>query len=430
MAHINHIRMLDHMKRLSIEDAIDHSFHTNFAAFCGSPYQRNRIGMYETSAFCGNIGIVLLHNDPQIDLTLQQIYELRPDLTRHSSNFRMVIANQTNYNNSIESYYDPFYGLGETAILDALAPIRPDMRSTGEVQLLRSILSDYLSIMDYQFRKFSNDRSNPSPFGDYPYNLDLLLELTRMPYQTLFNSVLKFLPSGLRDELAGRLSAEGSQSKAYYAVFSFASVLRSFLWTERGFAQHSRISIISEVRNRNLISIRIADPKADILDYIALELQQLNNAQTPYLLLESGIDLNNSPKLKRFFLADHGMLPYYTGILADNISSVISQNDNNSELSELFSQTQEIFVFSCSSIMAAQPFSDGIGNYYRQLEDQHTDYHHGPFQFFGSHSYGNVQREVAQRTINPEELTSLGTGCLLCGRNYPIPVLVDRFQID
>lgn len=423
MAHINHIRRVDQISRLTLRDAINLSYNKSFAAFCGSRYQRNQIGIYEMSSFCGNMGIVLLHNDPQIEVDLRQIYKLNPSLTNTQNSFQMFIANQADTYGNIKSFYDPFYGLGESAILDALAPIRSDIRSTVEIQALRSILSDYLSIMNYQFNK------NRKPFGDYAYNLDLLLELTKMPYSTLHNQVLAYLPVGLRKDLIGRLSADGVQQKAYNTVVSFSQALRSFFWTQREFSKHSKLSIISAVRSRNLISIYVPESRTDVLNYIALELQQLNNSQVPYLLLESGIDLNNCQKLKNFFLSEHGMLPYYTGILAENTSSVVKPDTINNDLSALFSQTQEMFVFECSSIIAAQPFSDAIGNYYRQLEEQHTDSHREPFHIFQSHGYGNVQREITQRAVNPEELTSLNSGCLLYGKNYPIPILVDNFII-
>ncbi len=421
MAHINHIRRVDHLSCLSLQDAVNLSDRNSFAAFCGFRYQRNQVGIYKMSGFCGNIGVILLHNDPQFEDQLRQVYQLRPDLAQAS--FKMFIANPADSCGNIRSFYDPFYGLGESAVLDALAPVRSDRPSSTEIQFLRSILSDYLSVMSYQFKK------NPVPFGDYAYNLDLLFELTKMSYATLFQQVLSYLPTELSEDLSGRLSAEGAQQKAYHTVLSFSKALSSFFWTQKGFAKHSRLSIISAVKNRDLISIYIPESRSDILEYIALELQQLNHSQIPYLLLESGIDLNNCQKLKNIFLSEHSMLPYYTGILAENTSSIIRQDATNNDLSALFEQTQEMFVFSCSSVIAAQPFSDGIGNYYRRLEERHSDYHREPFHIFRSHGHGKVQREISQRTVDPEELTSLHSGCLLYGKNYPVPVLIDHFII-
>ena len=420
MAHINHIRMVDQLRRLSIRDAIDPRYLKSFAAFCGSRYQRNQVGIHEMSAFCGNMGIVLLHNDLQIEADL---FQLQESLGNISPDFQMYLANPLDSYGGITSFYDPFYGLSESAILDALVPPSPGSVFSLEEQSVRSILSDYLSIMQYQFYK---DRHF---FGDYAYNLDLLLQLTELSYTELFNSVLNRLPSDLRNGLSGRLSIDGAQQKAHNAVLSFASGLQCYFWTKRDYASHSRLSIISAVRSRNLISIYIPESRNDVLNYIALELQQLNNHQVPYLLIENGLNLNASARLKSLFLSDHDASPYYTGILAENTSGIISSDNSMNDLSSLFSQTQEMFVFQCSSTIAAQPFSDGIGSYYRQLQEYHSDTHSEPFRFFQSHTYGDSQREISERMINPEELTSLGDGCLLYGKDYPIPTLINHFII-
>lgn len=420
MAHINHVRRIDQLSRLSLRDAIDTSYFKSFATFGGSRMQRNRVCIQELSSFCGQIGIVVLHNDPQLINDLSLLYDYQPELLRSPNNFQMLLANQADNYGRIASYYDPFYGLEQSAILDALAPIQPGARSTTEIQSIRAILSDYLSIMNYQFS------SNKAPFGDYAYNLDLLLELTSMPYPFLKDQVLNYLPNNMRDIISGRLSLENAQQKAYNAVLSFSQTLRSFLWSQSGFQNHSRLSIISAVRNKNLICIYIPDSRTDLLDYIALELQQLINYQTPFLLLESGISLNNSQKLKSCFFSEHESLPYFTAIVADNTSSVISQESYNSELASLFSQAQEMFIFECSSTLSAQPFSDGIGDYYRRVVEFHQDSHREPFHIFQSHAHGNIQRELVQKTVTPEELTNLGQGCLLYGKNYPIPVLVNN----
>ena len=421
MAHINHIRNIDHLARLSIGDVINNSYPNSFGAFCGRQSQRNLVGLHKISRVFGRIGIIILHNDPLFESQLNQIYELNPSL-RTGISPHMFIANSVDSTGTITSYYDPLYGLTQSGILDILAP-RTNARSPLENNRLRSIISDYLSIMEYQFRK------NPVPFGNYPYTLDLLYDLTSMPYSELQRRVISFLPDTLRLPISGRLSAEGSQQNAYNAVLSFAQSLNEFLWTKRDFSNHTRLSIVDVGKSRQLISIYIPESRSDVLEYIATELQQLNNLQIPYLIVENGINLNTNQKLKSIFMAEHNALPYFTGILAENTSTVIDQINYSNDLASLFSQVQEMFVFSCSSTLAAQPFSDGIGNYYRRVEDQHNDTRREPFHIFSSHAQGSVQREITQRIVDPEELTALATGCLLYGKNYPIPVLVDNFII-
>ena len=419
MAHINHIRNIDHLARLSIGDVINNSYPNSFCAFCGIQAQRNLVGLHKISRVVGRIGIIILHNDPRFENQLSQIYELNPSLCANNSP-RMFIANQVDSTGKIISYYDPLYGLTQSAVLEVLAP-RTNSRSPLETNRLRSILSDYLAIIEHQFRK------NPVPFGNYPYTLDLLYDLTSMSYSELQKRVISFLPDNLRGPISGRLSADGSQQNAYNAVLSFAQSMNEFLWTKRGFSNHTRLSIVDAGKSRQLVSIYIPESRSDVLEYIATELQQLNNLQVPYLVIENGINLNANQKLKNIFMTEHSSLPYFTGILAENTSTIIDQSNNTNDLASLFSQAQEMFVFSCSSILAAQPFSDGIGNYYRRVEDQHSDTRREPFHIFSSHGQGNVQREITQRIVDPEELTAMTNGCLLYGKNYPIPVLVDNF---
>lgn len=421
MAHINHIRTLDHVSRMSLQDTIAYGNYS-FAAFCGSDYQRNQVAINAISNFCGNMGVVLIHNNPLLESMLSDIYYMSPALANDSS-FQMILANPVNEMGSIEAYYDPLYGLTDTEILDVIAPLQNDNHFISDIQNLRTIISDYLTIMEYQFRL------NRTPFGDYPYNLDLLYELSRMPFSVLRDRVLDYLPANISYDISGRLSADGAQQKAYNAVSTFSQIMRSSLWSNRGFGNHTGISLISALTNRQLISIYIPESRNDVFDYIYAELQHLNKSHIPYLIVESGLDLSFNSKLKKLFLGEHSALPYCTGIVAEDTSSIVSTENTDTDLAALFSQTQEMYVFACSSVLSAQPFSDGIGNYFRQIAEYHNDIHRQPFHLLGTYSTGEVQREVSQRILNPEELVTLGTGCLLYGRNHPIPVLADHFII-
>ena len=136
--------------------------------------------------------------------------------------------------------------------------------------------------------------------------------------------------------------------------------------------------------------------RKETLDYLAAEFKALNDRNISYLLITSNIAISESPEFQKLFLNEHSALPYSTGILSEDISSIISSGSttNNTALSSFFSQTQDIFVFSCSSTLAAAPFSDGIGNYYRQVSEQHNETHREPFHIFSSHGYGSAQREI------------------------------------
>lgn len=426
MAHINHYRQVNNIQHLSIHEAISpRSSNDSFGVFGGNKNQRDLIGLHEISRNIGSKGIVLIHNDPDFELRLSQLYTINPAIRQRNSVPRMFLANS---HGSQNSFYDPLYGLSSSDVLDVIAPIPPGSHTFSEVQSVRSILADYLEIISYQFSR------NNTAFGNYPYNLDLLYELTKMSFSELNRNIIAYLPVRQFENLARRLSAPDAQQKAFNAVRSFSVALEKCLWKYKGFSKHSKLSIIDTVLSRNLISIYVPGSRKETLDYIASEFKALNDKNTPYLLITSNITISESPEFQKLFLNEHSALPYSTGILSEDISSIInngsSMNGNTSNhtiLSSFFSQTQELFVFSCSSTLAAAPFSNGIGNYYRQVSEQHNETHREPFHIFSSHGYGASQREIQQAIITPEELTSLGDGCLIYGSNHAIPILVDHF---
>ncbi len=419
MAHINHIRNVSRAHRMSLGSTVSGGAAVSFGAFCGTAEQRAAVGLHEIGRCCGRKGVVLVHNDPAFEAQLGRIYQMFPDVRRAHPSFQMYLANRRG-----ELYYDPLYGLPERAVLDAIVPPAGDSGFFSESQSLRSALSDYLEILRALFEQESG------PFGRWPFNLSFLLTLTRMPYSEMYNSVLAPLPQQVRDELAGRLSADGVQQRAFAAVRAFSQRLSGVLWRQDNAADHTGLSIVEAVRTGNLISVCVPGSRREVLDYLAVELDALNDAGAPYLLVTSGINLNNSPAFKRIFLDVHTELPYTTGILAEDTSSVAGAESREEDLTALFTQTQELFVFACSSTLAAEPFSSGVGRYYRQVSEQHVNRQRQPFHIFSAHGTGQSQREVQQLLIDPEELTGLRNGCLLYGANYPIPVLVDEMDLQ
>lgn len=421
MAHINHYRQVNNIQRLSIHEAISpRSSNDSFGAFGGYKNQRDLIGLYEISRNIGSKGIVLIHNDPNFESRLSELYTINPSIHQRRVAPQMYLANS---NGSQNSFYDPLYGLSSSDVLDVIAPIPQDSHTLSEVQSVRSALADYLEIISYQFKK------NNNTFGKYPYNLNLLYEITSMSFTELNRNILAYLPAQQFDNLTRRLSAPEAQQRAFNAVRSFSLALEKCLWKYKGFSKHSKLSIVDTVLSRNLISIYVPGSRKETLDYLAAEFKALNDRNISYLLITSNIAISESPEFQKIFLNEHSALPYSTGILSEDISSIISSGSttNNTALSSFFSQTQDIFVFSCSSTLAAAPFSDGIGNYYRQVSEQHNETHREPFHIFSSHGYGSAQREIQQAIINPEELTSLGDGCLIYGSNHEIPILAKHF---
>ncbi len=407
MTHINHFRSISYLNSLSAEAVVNLSSESSFSIFCGTDFKRNELSLYEMNKFYGKIGIVYLYNDPRNMAPLTRLASLSG-----RENVRMYLT----YDRG-QSYYDPFYGLNQSFVLDAMFSGATSM-SVSEIEENRSIINDYLDILNYQFSKGSL-----TYFGKYPYNLDMLMTLAEMSYPTLFESVISFLPFELKERLRRSLSDDKAQQKAYNAVRSFSQQVGSHFWTRRQFRNHSRLSIISTVRNRDLISIYVPASRKNILDYLSIELQQLVADNVPFLIVTNGIKLIDSEKLKDIFLADHRTQHYYCGIVSDTASNVVKTNDPD-DMAKLFGQSENMYVLNCPDAGTAQPFSQGVGVYYRMVREHHNDKHREPFHFFSSHSWGNAQRETVQNIVTPEELMHLGNGCLLCGSNRFDPCII------
>lgn len=409
MAHINYARDVYEINRYSLSQFLMPGHSTpNFAAFCGSLTQRNAVALRGMTHYWGRMGIILLHNNIALEQNLSQL---------RSNNLKTYLVNPFG---SYEYYYDPFYGMDMEDIINCILPLEPGSSALEAIKAVRSYLRCYLEIMQLQYRQ------TPAPFGNSPFNLDLLMDLVKMPYDTLKQSVLNHLPLPQNNNISSLLSTENAQQAAYEAVQDFAGIMRTFLWTPRGFGNHSRMSITQAVQERCLISINITEQRPALLDYLAIEIQALINHKIPFLLLGSDIQLNNSNRLKQIFFTEHKNALYSTGILADSLAGITNTPE---EMATLLRQHPEFMVFSCDNVEAARPFSNAVGTYQRIVQENHRDRHREPFHIFASHGRGRHEHEVTENNIRPEELATLYDGCLLCSAQYPRPLLIKQLTL-
>ena len=407
MAHIEHTRQIELCRELSVKDLFPNNQATgNFAVFCGDLHRRSLIASHAIKPYVGKVGIVFIHDDPFTSNTLG-------NLTRGVPGVNLFYANGNPGNARI---YDPLYGLGENEISDIFFP---DKNKKTE----RARLSDYLSIMDYQFQK------NPSVFGDYPYNLDLLLELTQMSVEQLQNTVLNYLPEDMKDRLYSRLSAENVQQTVYDAVDDFCKLVQNSLWTPTSAARHSRISIIAAAKKKDIISLYIPNSDPSLLDYVYQELAALIKSNIPFLLVESGLNFVEKSNFSELFFKEHSQLNYRTGILSQTVASVLNANNTN-EMIRLASEYHEIVVMNCSSALEAEPYSTLAGIYFRQTVSSTKQRFRNIFSLFPSLGSSSQTSEVQERNIRPEEIRDLNNGIMLYGRSHQHPILVDSFNID
>lgn len=418
MAHISYTRSVLHSGRRRLEQILpwDHQG-ASFAAFCGTPEQRRAVGLQGIHRCCGNRGVVVLQNDRPLARDVGQLRSRYPQLAQRYPWFRTYSVNPMG---SANSFYDPLYGLPLAAVLDAIAPTDGSGYGAVSVLSLRTYLSAYLEIMQLKFQR------NPAPFGRYPFNRDLLLQLTQMPLHQLECQVLSYLPEPARTHLSGLLSQENAQQQAYAAVNAFATELGDFLWTNKGFARHSCMSIVEAVRQRCVISVTIPSPRPAVLRCLYQELKTLKDARTEFLLVVSGVPLPESPELRQLFTGQHDTASYSTGLLASDLSQVIG---DVSELAPLLAQHQEVLIFGCSSAQQAAPFSDALGTYQRTVWETHEEQHRQPFHFFSDHGHGVGSREVTEHNITPQEFLYLGDGAVLCGSLYLPPVIIRHVSL-
>ncbi|MBQ5868994.1 MAG: hypothetical protein IIW68_06695 [Lachnospiraceae bacterium] len=407
MAHIEHTRQIELCRELAVKDLFPHNLATgNFAVFSGDINRRLLIANHAIRPYVGKMGVVFLHGDPFTPNRLG-------DLVRGNPDVNLFFANRNLENARI---YDPLYGLGENAILDIIFPDR-----SKETE--RARLGDYLSIMEYQFEK------NPSVFGNYPYNLDLLLELTRMPADKLKKTVLDYLPKDKGDSLNSRLSEEKIQQTIYDAVDNFCKLVKETLWTPTDAARHSRVSIVAAAKNKDIISVYVPNSDPSLFDYLFHELDALIKSGTPFLLVESGLNLKEKSKLSELFFKEHSHLGYRTGILSQTIASVLNV-DNNDELIKLASEYHEIVVMNCSSVTEAEPFSQLAGIYFRQSVSSTKQRFRNLLSLIPSLGSSTQTTDIQERNIRPEEIRDLNNGIMLYGRNHRYPILVRSFYLD
>ncbi len=408
MAHIPYTRQAIISHRATLQSVIPQNLElNNFAIFCGTLQQRLHTAVHSISRYVGELGIVVIHDTNGLNARLSGL---------SSANGQNV-----QFRADTGKVYDPLYGLSADAIVNLLAPMDPLNPLSHGVSALRSGILCYLKIMEYNFSK------NSGPFGKYPYNLDLLLQLCEMPFEALDNTVLNFIPYNIAAPIRTVLDAPDMQQSVLACVQNLASTMSEYMWQNNGFENHTGISIIDSITSRGIISVRVPHSHAGILNYIDSELKILEKNNIPFLLVNCGVDISQNPAMQSWFLNDHEGKRYYTAIISDSISSI---TDSDAHTSKLFSQYQQIIIFNCSGKSQAEPFSAQFGEYYRLETEFTTGTVRAPFRIFSSRQRSVAERYITERNIKVEDLIDLNTGILLCGKVYPLPNIINHFNLN
>lgn len=419
MAHINYTRNAAFVSRRSVEEIFpDSNWAASFAVFCGEPQQRHAAGMQAIRRCCGHVGVVVLQNDPRFAALLGGLRRsLAGSGTPVPAGFRTYSVNPYNI---AEHYYDPLYGMDRSAILDAVIPQNRAAPDASVIAAARAGLGCYLDVMELQFRR------DPAPFGGSPYDLDLLWDLVRLDYQRLDRSVLQHLPEPDRARIREKLSSGDLPNIVYDRVADFVTLMESTLWTWRGFGGHTCVSIAEAVRRRCVISITLPAPSPALLQYLYHELQSLQQARVPFLLVNAEVSLTGCPDLCGLFTSPHESGNYLTGILAADPSYVLSSPQM---IAPLLTQHREVLLFNCNSSEQAELFSAALGTYQRKIQDDHRGKTRQPFHIFSSTTRGVATREVTERNFTVNDLTSQPEGAVLCGALYLTPIQIRQVSL-
>lgn len=366
----------------------------SFMAVGGNDSQRLSILTRAIDRVRGKAGIVVLNASNAYERDLNQRY---PD------------AEYIGWNNRI---YDPLYMCDEKTVLDMITP------QNGNSSQLRSDIAAYLDIMKYHFGK------DLDMFGSSPFNLDLLIDLSRMPFPMLEKEVLDHIPYELSGYLVSRLSNHNTQQAVYEAVTGFADGY-GMVYEYNGFQGHSHLSVSSCIADNRMIVITVSPYEKELLNNIGLELKGLIRCGVPFALFEVGMDLSDCGILKDLFVYDHSSMNYVTGIIADSLLQTVRMDDAYRALST----HKEAVFFATSNYEDARLISEMCGIYYRNVRDKHYDGIHEVLPFLSIRGHGTNLHEVETRNILPEEIMRLKQGCLafLPDRSLPLKALTYRY---
>lgn len=399
MAHIEYGRNIIEAKRWALDDFMnDLGGESSFACLYGTPLEREYvamrgIGRYRSMHSHGHCGVVVLEDDPLLVRLLIETYG-REDESGWNP---LVLANDPS--DDIH-YYEPLYGLSERYATEALLP----EGTHGEEDV-----SDYLDIMLREYR------CHPDKFGEYPYNLDTMLQLVSMPFEELDQYVLDYLPESDKEDLLSmpvsmlrrRLSAQGVQQASYIAVHDFALGVRN-AWTPRDMSNLSDISITSAVNHDDIIVVHLPHGDKSLAEYLSCELSYLSASNRGFLLVASGVQLGMSRRLQDVFLGSHQSKAYSTGLLTGNLDEVLDVGDNARDAGALFRECSEIVCLPCPDVATASVVTASLGSYYRiyQTTSESKSWKH--MQFFKDSESTTTSNEAETAVVRPEELVDLG----------------------
>lgn len=379
---------------------------SSFGAFAGTPEQRARIALRCCVPALGRMPLVLLHNDPMLEFGLcHMAARIKVPVT---------LAGPLSRNAPI-STYDPLYGLDDQGVMEALG--------VADDADLASLVRDYLRVMD----TMHSMEGSSELMGAAPYSLPLLQRLSRLDCERLEAEVLLRLPQTAQDELVARMTEPGNPRKVANLADALDTRLGSLLRPQAAPALATTqppVSICSTALMGGLICIGLPSRSESALEQVAIELNYLLRYGKRLMLVISGTDVSDSA-LAELVLSQQSEGPLVVGLACDLATRVVKSTD---EVGGLLANLATALILSCPNSEVASTFTKTFGTYERKATERGRHYSRELFDIIPRIDKGTNERLITEENVRPETLVGKPKRALVCGKNTPVPLIVDRFE--
>ncbi len=392
-------------RRVSITDWMpDEEAECNLGIFGGRDDQRIAVVAHAIARCYGRIGVIILHNNGNLEQGLRGFGNKYPAVVEHFANVPVCFVGNGELN------YDPFNGMNKQQIIDSLYPA-----DSMDIAMRAEAFSGYLDILQYR---------------NIDMNLNNVVTICNMDPNEIDAHQMDGVPEYLKSGIIATMLQNNIHMQIKADVNRFARALDGHIWSSR--TNPTGVNLISAVQKGAMLSVRVQDGNLVLMDYLAEELRIIAEHNCRFLLVIDSVKLGDS-KLKQII---ESPVAKHTTVLS-GMNHMFMLADKAGENAELpISLSQKIILFSCNNAMVAHYYSDMIGNYQKQVEGFSGDMQDrkGLFNMLNDKGQYSISEQESAR-IRPEDLTRLGDGAVMIrqyensGRLGADVVVTDFFDI-
>ena len=387
----------------------DFSKRENMAIYGGSLSKRNRIVLEAIARCYGNIGVIIIHNNPGLINDISRIIKLFPGLyQRLAKQGGRVSQCHISGDNML---YEPLYGMNRERIVETIYPqLSMDNPSYMQQHKCSDALNCYIDILEGK---------------NEIIDLDAILSIVNMDVETIEKECFSASSGRLgassyeqndvsvydRERIFSLLKQDNISFQVRADVNAFASHLDGRIWQKRH-EEATNVSIISAVEMKNILSI-YTPSNTYVLDYLASEINSLMDKGKHFMLVLDSINVSNTVLNTQILKAP--TLPFSVVLSADSIQSVFGDSENDAQYS--LHKMNTAVIMNCPNAKTAEVYSGSIGQYLRQFESVNNGTSQGAFSPFAGMNKGTGIHEQLFDRIRPEEFTTLEGGAVLLSQD-------------